>query len=153
MTHPALALREVVERLRTEHAARYSVLIDTTIWSFSGGEVQVEGAVLVAAQADDYQRALATALTADAPTRSIPRPTVLSDLGTPFYLQTWAPLQGRGPLDLFRGPTGDELQTQWTEMAVLRVFLREPGAARVLVQTPDGTVGWVARARDGGCSG
>lgn len=147
MTHPALALRTAIEGLRAELRARYDVLVDDTTWSWRDGAVQVEGSVLVAAQADAYQKAVRDALPElDV---QVPRPVILSDLGAPFAYQSWAPLQGTGPIDLHGRPEGDDLQTQWSERTMLRVFLRAPGQARALVQLPDGTVGWVDAGRLG----
>ena len=149
MSHPALLLRDAIAGARAELEARYDVLVDSTVWAWSGGAVHVEGSVLVAAQADAYQRAIQDALDPDRPLNSWPRPAVLADLSTPFYLQTWGRIRSGTVVDLYRGPEGDDLQTQWTEAAMVRVFLRRD-AGRTLVQLPDGTVGWMDSQLVGG---
>ena len=142
MSHPAILLRDAIDAARTELEARYAVLVDSTVWSWSGGSVQVEGSVLVPAQADLYQQAVQRALDPERPLSEWPRPSVLADLSTPFYLQNWGRIRAGRVIDLYREPTGDALQTQWSEAAMVRVFLRREGG-RCLVQLPDGTVGWV----------
>lgn len=147
MTHPALALRTAIDGLRAELRARYDVLVDDTTWTWRDGAVHVEGSVLVPSQADAYQKAVRDAL--PELDGDVPRPVVLSDLNAPFAYQSWAPLEGTGPVDVHGRPEGDDLQTQWTERTMLRVFLRAPGQARALVQLPDGTVGWIDASRLG----
>ncbi len=142
MSHPALLLRDAIEAARAELEQRYDVLVDSTVWSWTGGELHMEGSVLVPAQADTYQRAVQQALGPERPLEEWPRPAVLADLSTAFYLQNWGRIRSGRVIDLFRGPTDDELQTQWSEAAMVRVFLRREGG-RSLIQLPDGTVGWV----------
>lgn len=136
-------LRDAVERLRADLRARYPVVIDDAQWSWRHGAVQVQGAVLVTAQALGYQKAIARAL--GLTLGDIPRPTVLTDLATAHTDVSWARLHGEGTLDLFGSPDGDDLQTQWTLAGWVRLFLDEDGRGRVLLQLPDGTVGWAGR--------
>lgn len=149
MSHPALLLRDAIAAARAELEARYDVLVDSTIWSWSGGAVHVEGSVLVPAQADTYQKAVQQALDPEQALSAWPRPAVLSDLSTAFYLQNWGRIRSGRVIDVFRGPTGEDLQTQWSEAAMVRVFLRRD-EGRSLVQLPDGTVGWVDSQLVGG---
>ncbi len=149
MAHPALLLRDAITTARAELEQRYAVLVDSTVWSWSGGEVHMEGAVLVATQADIYQRAVQQALGPDRPLTDWPRPAVLADLSTAFYLQNWGRIRSGRVVDLYSGPDGDDLQTQWSEAAMVRVFLRRDDG-RSLIQLPDGTVGWVDSELVGG---
>jgi hypothetical protein len=135
------ALREAAAAVRAEAAARYPVLVDTTHWAVLDGRPMVGGSVLVPAQADAYQEALAAFSPDDRP---VVRPIVLTDLGTTWHKQRWARGVGEGPLDLHRRPDGDDLQTQWPCATWLRWFAADPsGGPRALVQILDGTVGWV----------
>ncbi len=133
-------LEEVVGRLLAEQRARYSLVVDSTAWTLVDGAVRVEGAVLVASQATAYQQAIAAALP-DLATADVPRPTVLTELDTPFDAVRWASVRGDDAVDLHSGPEGADLQTQWTPPAAVRLFSSR--GARALVQLPDGTVGWV----------
>lgn len=134
-------LAAAVADVRAELAARYPVLVDTTTWRWDGS-VQVDGGVLVAAQASTYVRGLTDAL--NTPT---PRPVVLSDVGSPWTLHRWRPIVGAERLDLHRAHEGDDLQTQWTPPAWLRAYAAR--GDRSLVQLPDATVGWVRTDRLG----
>lgn len=136
----AQALATAVDAVRRELAERYPVLVDTTRWSWSDG-VQVQGGVLVAAQARAFVDGLAARLAV-----KVPSPAVLSSLQSAPALHRWRRLVGDGPVDLHRHDAGDDLQTQWTPPAVVRSFA---SATRVLVQLPDGTVGWVDGDRVG----
>lgn len=149
MSHPALLLRDAIQAARAELEQRYDVLVDSTVWSWSGGGLHVEGSVLVAAQADTYQRAVQQALGPDRPLADWPRPPVLADLSTAFYLQNWGRIRSGRIVDVYRSPEGDDLQTQWSEAAMVRVFLRRD-EGRSLIQLPDGTVGWVDSELVGG---
>lgn len=128
------ALLQAVTRVRAEAEARWPVVIDTTRWWWDDGP-RCDGGVLIAAQAQAYAEAI------EAATSSSLAPTVLSALDTPWTTQTWAQLTGERPVDLHRGPDEDDLQTQWTPPAVLRLFAAR--AERALVQLPDGTLGWI----------
>ncbi len=132
-------LAAAVAEVRAELARRYPLRVDTTTWRWDGG-VQVDGGVLVAAQANAYVQGLGRAMEAQ-----VPRPSVLSDLGSPWTLHRWRPVLGDAPLDLLRKDEGDDLQTQWTPPVWLRVFADRH--ERSLVQLPDGTVGWIDSAR------
>jgi len=136
-------LEDAVGGLRADLRARYPVVIDTTQWSWMDGAIHVRGAVLVSAQALGYQKGISSALELNL--HDIPRPTVLTDRSTHYTAVSWAQLQGTGSLDLFGSPDGDDLQTQWKLSGWVRLFLNEPTRARVLLQLPDGTVGWSVR--------
>lgn len=140
----AQRLAAAVEGVRAELAQRYPVRVDTTAWTWADG-VEVDGGVLVAAQANAYVQALTRALEVE-----VPRPAVLSDVASPWTLHRWQPLLGDAAVDLHRGSEGDDLQTQWTPPAWIRAFAQE--GARSLVQLPDGTVGWVDTDRLGDAS-
>ncbi len=135
----AQRLADAVATVRGDLQRRYPVGVDTTRWAWDGA-VRVEGAVLVAAQANAYVQGLTAAM--EAP---VPRPAVLSDLESPWTLHRWRALAGDEALDLHRADEGDDLQTQWSPPALLRAFADR--GQRTLVQLPDGTVGWVARDR------
>ena len=139
------ALREAAAAVRADAAERYPVLVDTTVWSILDDRPMVGGAVLVAAQATAYTKALAS-FSPDG--HAVVRPTVLTDLDTNWGKQRWASLARGSILDLHRGPHDDDLQTQWSGPAWVRWFAEDPGGGpRALVQLPDGTVGWVDDAR------
>ncbi len=139
------ALREAAAAVRAEAEARYPVLVDTTAWALLDGRPMVGGAVLVAAQADAYQKALARFSPDDRP---VVRPVVLTALDTDWHKQRWAALARDAPIDLHRHPGADDLQTQWSPPAWVRWFASDPaGGPRALVQLPDGTVGWLSGAR------
>ncbi len=138
------ALREAAAAVRAEAEARYPILVDTTVWALLDGRPMVGGAVLVSSQADAYQEALARFSPDERP---VVRPVVLTALDTTWEKQRWARVTGADAADLHRNPAGDDLQTQWAPPAWLRWFATDPdGGPRDLVQLPDGTVGWVARA-------
>jgi cell wall-associated NlpC family hydrolase len=137
-------LQAAVARVREQLGARYPVLVDSTLWAAGDGLVTVSGGVLVQAMAEAYAAELGAAL-APVP---VPRPLVLCDLDAPWQVQHWLPLVGDPAVDVHRGPSGDELQTQWTPPAWIR-FFADHAAGRSLVQLPDGTLGWVDGARVG----
>jgi hypothetical protein len=132
-------LAAAVADVRVELARRYPVAVDNTTWRWDGG-VRVDGGVLVAAQANAYVQGMTGVLGLD-----VPRPTVLSDLNTPWILHRWRRVTGEHAVDLHRKDEGDDLQTQWSPPAWLRAYVDR--GARTLVQLPDGTVGWTVSAR------
>jgi cell wall-associated NlpC family hydrolase len=133
-------LAAAVDAVRADAHRRWTDVIDTTVWRWDDG-VQVDGAVLVAAQADAYRGAIGAALGLAA----VPGPAVLADLARPHREYCWGELVGDGLTDVHRGPDGADRQTQWSAGARVRLF--RAGRTRWLVQLPDGTLGWVDRER------
>ncbi len=136
----AQALADAVSAVRSELDAHYPVLVDTTRWTWGEDGPQVQGGVLVSAQAKVYVDGLSERLAAE-----VPSPAVLADLGSDWTLHSWVLPLGRATLDLHRGIEGDDLQTQWTPPVILRWFARRD--RRALVQLPDGTLGWMTSNR------
>ncbi len=134
------ALTDAVAAVRSELDALYPVLVDTTRWSWGEGGPQVQGGVLVSAQAKTYVDGLSERLAVE-----VPSPAVLADVASDWSLHTWVIPLGRTTVDLHRGPEDDDLQTQWTPPVILRWFARRQG--RALVQLPDGTLGWMTSNR------
>jgi len=133
-------LDQAVEEARAQLSERYAVLVDTTRWVESSGTVAVSGGVLVAAQAKLYSEVIGDRMGVDAP-----RPAVLSALDADWQALTWRLLETNRLVDLHRGPSEDDRQTQWVGPAWLRWFAEREH--RSLVQLPDGTLGWVESAR------
>lgn len=128
------ALSLAVARARTELAATWPLVVDTTVWSRTDGEVRVTGGVLVAAQARMYVDILGEDL------EDVPTPAILSAVDSAWHLHSWVEIVGEGAIDVQRAPDGDDLQTQWSPPASLRVFASREG--RSLIQLADGTLGW-----------
>ncbi len=146
MSPTAARVADAVARLRADLRKRYPVVVDDTRWSMGEEGVAVTGSVLVAGQALAYQKAIAEALGGVA-IADVPRPVILTALETPWTLLDWARLVGSDSVDLHGGPDAHDLQTQWAVGAWVRRFLDDSARPRVLVQLPDGTVGWVDRER------
>ncbi|MCO4770377.1 MAG: C40 family peptidase [Deltaproteobacteria bacterium] len=138
----AARLKDAIAQLRVELRERYPVLVDDTSWSVEADAIRVRGSVLVPSQALAYQKAIGAALARGV--SDVPRPLVLTDLSADHRALRWARLVS--DVDLFGSPDEDNLQTQWAAGAWVRSFLDEADRARVLIQLPDGTVGWVTRA-------
>jgi hypothetical protein len=134
-------LDQAVSRVREQLLAAWPTLVDTTRWSWSERAVRVEGGVLVASQARRYVELLG----AELEPLPVPTPAVLSALDGDFAGHRWLTIVGEAAIDLYRLPTGLDLQTQWTPPATLRRFAARD--RRLLVQLPDATLGWVDEQR------
>lgn len=128
-------LTAVIAAVREDAARRHTPLIDSTRWSWDGA-LRVEGSVLVESQVLAYHRALRAASFADPP-----RPAVETELRRSPEGLRFRSVDPGARLELFRAPTGEDLQTQWAGPAWVRHFAQE--GLRALVQIEDGTVGWV----------
>jgi cell wall-associated NlpC family hydrolase len=131
-------LEQAVEAARAVLSGRYRLLLDTTSWSHDENGIHVTGGVLVAAQATFYSEFIR-----DEMGLAVPRPAVLSALDCDWESLEWRELPEGQVIDLHRGPSSDDLQTQWTGPAFVRWFADED--SRSLIQLPDGTLGWTAR--------
>jgi len=131
-------LDQAVEAARAALSGRYRLDLDTTSWSHDETGIHVTGSVLTAAQATFYS----TFIT-DQMGLPVPRPAVLSALDCDWKSLEWRELPEGQVADLHRGPSGDDLQTQWTGPAFVRWFLDKD--SRSLIQLPDATLGWTAQ--------
>tara|TARA_Y100001968_G_scaffold317467_1_gene346508 strand:+ start:302 stop:1261 length:960 start_codon:yes stop_codon:yes gene_type:complete len=133
-------LAAAVRAAREEIMGNYSVVVDTTNWSWCNGELQVQGGVLSPVQMNIYQRVLGEQLG----DLAIPEPAILSSLDSPWHLHQWLQIPAGNSLDLFRRPNTD-LQTQWAGPAWVRYFADHPNSGSVLIQTPDASLGWTSK--------
>jgi cell wall-associated NlpC family hydrolase len=131
-------LSAAVAEARRQLAAGWPLVVDTTRWSWSDGVV-VSGGVLVQAQARLYAEVLQAWIGASAV------PAVLSDFSFPWASHHWRALTDGPAVDLYRGPEGDDAQSQWEPPALVRWFAEQ--GPRALIQLPDGTLGWSDAAR------
>jgi hypothetical protein len=135
-------LDAAVAEARKKIAAIYPIVVDTTCWRWRAGELRVRGGVLASAQAEIYRSVLSKELDHE----DVPIPLVLSSLSSLWQLHRWLPVRGVEPVDLLRSADG-ELQTQWLPPAWVRHFADDIERNLVLVQTADGTLGWMKRER------
>ena len=131
-------LDQAVETARAVLSGRYRLLLDTTSWSHDETGIHVSGSVLVDAQATFYSTFIGDEMGLPAP-----RPAVLSALDFDWRSLEWREVPESQVIDLHRGPSDDDLQTQWTGPAFVRWFADED--SRSLIQLPDGTLGWTAQ--------
>jgi hypothetical protein len=102
-------LDQAVEAARAELSGRYRLDLDTTAWSHDETGIHVTGSVVTAAQATFYSTFISDEMGLPAP-----RPAVLSALDYDWQSLQWRELPEGHVADLHRGPSGDDLQTQWT---------------------------------------